>query len=240
MPKKLPQELESIRTRFGRTASIGKHTLRGEIHETWLGDVCLARPDEAWPIGPHGPLEPVLQLNVRELPIVPPGLDDLALITVFLGWDDDGFVPAMDEPFPVNGKQWCLRAYRSLDGLVEIQSPIDRRCESKAIRWTVFQGDMPCLEDCTEAHDACKQAGFKFHDHVETAEGLKVGGWPRLVQSDIFWAPFNEHPAKPEYQFQIDSDFDLAGLWFVDGGVCYFGRGERGHKHEWAHECQFL
>lgn len=235
----LPRELEPILREFGRTANIGSHTRRGDVCGSWLGDVRLARPGQEWPVGPHGPLEPVLQINVRDLPFVPPELSDLALITVFLGWNDDGFALASDEPFPANGQQWLLRAYQTLDGLEEIECPFRRRCASTPIRWSVLEGDMPCYEDGSHAYYLCEQAGFKFRDHFETANGLKVGGWPRLIQSEIFWARFNEHPANPEFRFQIDSDDKLKGMWFVHDGVCYFGRGERGHEHEWAHECQF-
>ncbi|MHC4974852.1 MAG: DUF1963 domain-containing protein, partial [Planctomycetota bacterium] len=71
-------------------------------------------------------------------------------------------------------------------------------------------------------------------DLFENTPGFKLGGWPTLIQSEIFWAPWNRHPAAPEYVFQIDST--AKGNWsWGDGGVGYFGRGTApGKTDEWA------
>ena len=77
-------------------------------------------------------------------------------------------------------------------------------------------------------------------DALENVPGLKLGGWPTLIQSEIFWAPWNRHPASPEYVFQIDSDEKAQWAW-GDAGVGYFGRGTApGRRDEWALSWQTL
>lgn len=62
--------------------------------------------------------------------------------------------------------------------------------------------------------------------------------WHTLIQSEIYWAPYNQHPAKPEYIFQIDSTEKGNWMW-GDNGVGYFGRGTKeGHEDEWTIEWQ--
>jgi hypothetical protein len=69
---------------------------------------------------------------------------------------------------------------------------------------------------------------------VDDTPEFKLGGWPTLIQSEIFWAPWNRHPAAPEYVFQIDSTGKGNWSW-GDGGVGYFGRGTApGKTDEWA------
>ncbi len=69
-------------------------------------------------------------------------------------------------------------------------------------------------------------------------DGLKVGGWPSLVQGEIFWAPWKDHPAQPEFVFQVDSD-EKTGLVWGDGGVLHIGRGTVAQE-TWALEWQSL
>ena len=71
------------------------------------------------------------------------------------------------------------------------------------------------------------------------AEGFKVGGWPYRVQGEIFWAPWNRHPANPSFVMQIDSILER-GLQWGDQGVLYIGRGDFAHRDQWALEWQCL
>ncbi|HEX8776147.1 MAG TPA: hypothetical protein VF735_21435, partial [Pyrinomonadaceae bacterium] len=58
-------------------------------------------------------------------------------------------------------------------------------------------------------------------------------GWPTLIQSEIYWAPWNKHPANPEYVFQINSEEKANWRW-GDAGVGHFGRGTGVAKNQWA------
>lgn len=96
--------------------------------------------------------------------------------------------------------------------------------------------DYPKWEDVNV--DLDEDVAEAYYDHFENVGGLKLGGWPTLVQSEIFWAPWNKHPASPEYVFQIDTTEKGNWMW-GDNGVGYFGRGtSRGHENEWACEWQ--
>jgi uncharacterized protein YwqG len=68
-----------------------------------------------------------------------------------------------------------------------------------------------------------------FEHHPES----KIGGWPYLIQSEVFWAPENRHPANPEYVFQIASERKAHWQW-GDGGIGYFGRGTGDATEAWT------
>lgn len=72
-----------------------------------------------------------------------------------------------------------------------------------------------------------------YFDIVKIKDGSKIGGWPHLIQSEIYWAPFNQPPTNPEYAFQIDNE-EKAGWMWGDAGVGYFGRGTGQAKDTWA------
>ena len=160
----------------------------------------------------------------------PPRLDDIDFVTIFIGADD---FPNCDP----NGSNWCLRAYPSLDELVALP-PTDTGSAIKQLpmRPQLVEEDLPCREDVDVELD--DDVADNYHDHFKNVEGFKLGGWPTLIQSEIFWAPWNKHPAAPEFVFQIDST--EKGNWsWGDNGVGYFGRGtETGHEDEWACEWQ--
>ena len=192
---------------------------------SWFGKVNLAAAGETWPLSGGKPMHALCQINLMELPSRPPHLDDLAMITVFIGPDE---LP-VDQP---NGENWCLRAYRDLGVLRPLeQMKTGSTIKALAMRPRVVEADFPCLDDVSELGiDADDDYPEKF-PHVE---GLKLGGWPTLVQSTISWAPWNDHPSNPEYVFQINST--EKGRWqWGDGGVGYFGRGTTdGTTNEWT------
>jgi uncharacterized protein YwqG len=100
------------------------------------------------------------------------------------------------------------------------------------MRAQVVEVDYPEYEDVPE--EIPLEIEETYIDDFENASGFKLGGWPTLIQSEIFWAPFNRHPANPEFVFQIDST--AKGNWsWGDRGVGYFGRGTtEGHRDEWT------
>lgn len=170
------------------------------------------------------------QLNLSELPFRPPRLGDLEMMTVFVACND---LPDRDP----NGSTWCLRTYESLDGLQPIERPEHASpIRTFPMRPRVVEHDYPGWDDIPiEVPDQLYENYFESHANVP---GLKLGGWPTLIQSEIFWAPRNQHPASPEFVFQIDSS-DKAGWSWGDGGVGYFGRGTAaGCTNEWALEWQ--
>lgn len=195
-------------------------------YASWFGKVNFCSVGESWPESNGKPMYALCQLNLTELPYRPNGLDDIQFITVFIGPDN---LPD-DSP---NGVNWCLRAYKNIDDLVDLV-PKKTAATIKALpmRPEILEEDYPCWEDLS--HECPEELDDDCYDLFENQSGFKLGGWPSLIQSEIFWAPWNKHPIKPEYIFQIDSTEKGDWAW-GDGGVGYFGRGtEVGKSDMWA------
>lgn len=170
------------------------------------------------------------QINLSEMPFRPPRLDDVEMIAVFISTGE----PPRNSP---NGQDWCLRDYREMSSLIPLpQQTTDSSIKSFPMRPRVEEEDVPCWDDVSS--EVPEEMAEEFFDLFENVPGLKLGGWPTLIQSEIFWAPGNGHPADPEYVFQVDST--EKGYWsWGDGGVGYFGRGTRpGYEDEWTLEWQ--
>lgn len=194
--------------------------------ESWFGRVNVCAQGETWPEFDGKPMHALCQINVRNLPLRPKRLADIDLITVFVGPDD---LP-IDVP---NGENWCLRAYNNLEILVPLaQRDTKTHIKPLPMRPSVFHEDFPCWEDVPI--DLPENVAERYYDLFENIRGFKLGGWPTLIQAEIFWAPWNKHPASPEFVFQIDSTEKGNWMW-GDSGVGYFGRGTTpGKEDEWA------
>ena len=229
-------DLAEARRRLGRRAivmQIGGFRPPDDPTLSWFGRVNVAAPGESWPRSARGaPMHALCQIDLTGLPFRPPRLDDAEMIAVFIGPDE---LPT-DTP---NGDGWCLRAYERKASLVTLP-PVDTGSWVKPfpMRPVVVDADYPCREDVGE--EVSEEIADLLEDELENVPGLKLGGWPSLIQSEIFWAPWNRHPAKPEYVFQIDSDEKALWAW-GHGGVGYFGRGTTPEaRDEWALAWQTL
>jgi uncharacterized protein YwqG len=221
-------ELEQIKTQLKRRSSqiiVGEFKPLEQPEASWFGRVRLAQANESWPIHEGKPMIPLCQLNLTEAPYVPPNLEDIALLTIFISAQ----ALPLDTP---NGDGWQLRTYSSLENLIEIVEP-DHGSQIRPfpIRWELIEEDYPSWEDVTIALP--EEIEDNYYDLFEVKDGSKLGGWPSLIQGEIYWAPFNQHPANPEYAFQIDSEAKAGWLW-GDSGVGYFGRGTGQAKDTWT------
>jgi Domain of unknown function (DUF1963) len=192
--------------------------------------VTLARPDEDWPRTDGDPMLALLQVIVRELPAVPEQLRDVAALTLFVG----PFALPVNEP---NGVNWCLRTYPTLDELEPQEAPTPARAgdpklakgEPTAyrpfpVRWhevTDWPSDDSLPPDYRDAWNDVHEKGSAA---VRTHEGLKVGGWPSTVQSDVQWWEGEERLDDVEFVLQVDSN-EKTGFEVGYGGVLYVGRG---------------
>ena len=223
------KEIRQLLARKASTMIIGGFRPPEEPLTSWFGRVRVARADEAWPVHNEKPMLPLCQLNCGEMPFVPDSLSDIAFISVFISQDE---LP-VDMP---NGVGWQLRAYPGLDGLIEVAEPrIEGGIKRFPLRWEMIESDYPSLEDVIIELPA--NVKENYDERFENQHRSKVGGWPSLIQSEIFWAPMNEHPANPEYVFQIDSEEKARWAW-GDGGTGYFGRGTGEAKDQWTLEWQ--
>jgi len=239
--------LASLKKQLARPACLIEVDARLEpadpLRASWFGRVNVALPGERWPAVDGTPMAPIAQLNLREATFVPPALADIALLTVFFGPD----VFSSDSE---NGDGWLVRAYPVLDELRAIDVPAapveslrESRYQSDApvrampIRYRSLAADFPDWDDVPPELDIPEAIDDSWYDHFGAHEGSKLGGWPSLIQSEIYWAPMNEHPANPEYVFQIDS-VPKAKFELVAGGVCYFGRGTGNARNVWTFTTQ--
>jgi len=162
---------------------------------------------EVWPESAGKPMMFVCQLNLTTAPIVPERLGDIRLITFFV----EAETAALDEE---NGGNWCLRAYRSLEGL----APLAPRPDAPKIK-----------------------KGFEcsWEELPGNAERTKLGGRANYIQSEPWW-DYRAHPAKPAYCLQINSE-EKVGLGWGDTGTVYLARGTAaGCEDHWFLDIQFF
>jgi len=232
--------ISTVRKRLARPASrmlVGGFRPPDDPRTSWFGTVRVGLPDESWPEWKGRPMVGVCQINCAEAPHLPSSLGDVEMLSLFVDFTDG--VPPDDSP---NGEGWLLRAYSSRNALVSVTEPaIDGRLRPFPVRWESIPEDMPAREDLrtflgSESDGVLEEFGELLGG---PAEGSKVGGWPFLVQGELFWAPFNRHPANPEYVLQIDSEYK-AGLSWGDQGILYIGRGTGGSRETWTMTWQCL
>jgi hypothetical protein len=184
---------------------------------SWLGAVKVALPGEGWPMEAQEPMLALAQVNVDELPIRPPALAGVALVTLFVG---PRKLP-IDEP---NGSNWCLRTYATTTDLQPLDAPPPVRAgdpklrKGEAVAYKAFPVQWREVTD------------WPSHDDVDTDEdldpphpGFKVGGWPLCVQHEVSWEEGDERLDEVDFVMQIDSESKI-GFEVGYGGVCYIGR----------------
>lgn len=210
---------------------------------SWFGRVNVRLPHESWPVDAEGPMLPIVQLDLRDAPWIPPALDDIELIAVFFG---RGVLPG-DAP---NGEGWLVRAYPDAGALCALEAPDEAlRAVSEMsdrgkplrpypISYSVLERDFPDWPDAVGMDlEIPEEIEDSWEDHFGAARGCKLGGWPSLIQAEIYWAPHNEHPANPEYVLQLDS-VPKANFTFLADVVCYIARGTGDARETWAFEWQ--
>ncbi len=204
-----------------------------EPEASWFGKVNLGLPHEEWPEYAGERMLALCQINLSHLPFRPPYLAELAMITVFIG----------PKELPVdqaNGDNWCLRAYDDLSVLRPLKQPVERSpIKSFPLKARIVEADFPCLDDVSEAGlDIGDEE--EYQERCPNASGIKLGGWPSLIQSPISWNAAEQEQIKPQYVFQIDSCEKAHWQW-GDAGVGYFGRGStEASSDEWMISWQCL
>jgi len=183
----------------------------------------VARPDEPWASHDGKPLLFVCQLNLTAALIVPDLLKDIALVTFFVdpdvgGWSDE------------NGQGWCLRAYKTVEGLTPMNRPVEAPKTKRGFecRWE------ECLDFARfDDPDVVVPDGFDASDvHLDNVHRTKIGGYASNIQSEPWWG-FRRHAAEPKYCLQIDSELKVDLIW-GDAGTIFLARGTTaGFKDAW-------
>jgi uncharacterized protein YwqG len=157
----------------------------------------LVLPGEEWPAWEGKPLLFVCQMNLAAAPIVPELLAGIALLTFFIN-------PDLGNLSEENGRDWRVRAYSSVEGMVPLAIPGDAPRARKGFecRWE-------------EADD--------FRTASKNVARTKIGGFPSSIQGECWW-DLKNHTANPKYCLQINSE-EKPGLIWGDGGTIYVARG---------------
>ena len=163
----------------------------------------------------------VCPIVVGELPYIPPALSGLALLTLFMR-AENGY----PDPSSIDDGCWEIRTYADLATVITVEAPGQSAVRPFPVRWHEVTDDLPAWNDAFRvlSHEQIDEIEDDFDDIVAPPiKAFKVGGWPAIIQSEIYWAG-KRHPAKPAYVLQIDSD-DKTGIIWGDCGVLYIGRG---------------
>jgi hypothetical protein len=156
----------------------------------------------------------VCQLNLTAAPVVPPLLEDIKLITFFV---DPNVGPLQQE----NGKDWNLRAHKSLIDLAPMTAPTGAPSLTRAFecRWQECADYPTCDDPEIQVPDGFEPSNVD----LENVRRTKIGGYPSHIQSELWWDS-RAHPANPKFCWQIDSE-EKAGLMWGDNGMIYLARG---------------
>lgn len=230
-----------INTRKISIIKVGGFRPTGNPLASHFGLTPMALPEEQWPTfrGPqrlsagtqqveHN-LFFICQLNLTELPYLPELLSDIKLITLFVN------------PDSCDADYFCIRTYKSLDGLVPMQIP-ERHTFQKGFEVSYELGiDQPVYDDpdliLPDGITLSDKESENIIEQLVNKHCSKIGGYASSIQ----YAPFseNQHLAKPKFCLQIDSE-EKIGLMWGDSGTFYIARGtEKGFEDIWFADCQF-
>lgn len=192
---------------------------------SWFGKgVCLE--SERLPIYQGKEMFPLLQINVAELPFVPPELSETKLLVVFFNQDEIPFDKA-------NGDGWLIREYKSFDGLIPLpEIDMSKILRPFPIKWNLVEDDAPGWETAWTLVDLDsvindEEADEAFYKDFSRNIGTKVGGFPDEIQ---------HMPILDNFVFQIGSEEKAKWNW-IDSGSAYFYKSSDGI---WSWDCQFL
>jgi hypothetical protein len=207
-------EFRRLNTRTASVVHVGGFRPTGDPLASNFGLRALAAAGEEWPMHGGEPLMFVCQLNLTAAPAVPPLLHGIALITFFAD-------PEISDLGKESGENWCLRAYRSLDGLFAMTPAPDAPSLRRGFecRWEACD-DHPNDDD----RDLIVPEGFDDSDvQLENLARTKIGGYATSTQSEAWWG-YEEYAGAPAYAMQISSE-EKVGLAWGDGGMVCLARG---------------
>ena len=193
---------------------------------SWFGGTGVGLPGESLPTFQGERMFPLLQVNVTELPYVPPQLEKAKLFVVFLNPSEIPF----GKP---HGEGWLIQEYDALDLLVPLPPPSETPLVRPfPIKWHLHTNDPPGWETAGSLIDMSvlyesAEAEKLFFEKYQGIPDTKIGGYPYEIQHGNF--------GKNEFVFQIGSEEKPRWMW-ADNGIGYFLKDTQGN---WKFECQF-
>ncbi len=175
------------------------------------GGIPLGISGEKWPEKDGEPLFPILTIATKELPFVPEFLSEYEYWAIFLQLDDFNQI--------TKDGSLVVRKYSTLKGLEPIKPTYKNENKYIELRFKEVQ-DYPSYSAVFRALEEDNELKSRFNpdwpdklDEYECHSGIKIGGYPLLIQGTVFLENLN-----PDFQIQIDST-DLYS--YCDSGIGY-------------------
>ncbi len=223
--------IDEIRRRWGRSTNLLK--LTDTPTKSLAGAVEVCNPGETWPTGDNGPLHPLLQVCVDELPRVPEALADVAYLTIF------GQLEATPRRDQQSGNYAIWHPWDSYSEIrwVARGAPTERLSRPDLsqvpigrgfVQW-VERDDVPSFDDVC---DAVELEAWPYDMDGARVEGTKVGGWPCLIQGPACQIDDIGRPQPFDFVMQFGSSDNL-NLMIGDAGRVYVTRGMADRRDHW-------
>lgn len=187
---------------------------------SWFGGHFWLPPDFVWPEADGEPMLAVLQVVVAEVPVIPAGFADVAVLHVFMA-------NALPKTNARNGDGFFVATHSD----PTILAPAAARAQMRRpfqIRWVEGKAEGPVWQELGDYVLSGLQGAFveqvpgsfrQYYDRYRQHPGTKVGGWASYIQ-DV--------PDPPgEFVFQISTE-DRPQFFVGDGGNLYFFRDQGG------------
>jgi hypothetical protein len=210
-------------------AEIGGFRPPADPMTSWFGGKFVLPAGESWPVSMSGPMIPLLQIVVAELPYKPPQFEGVALVQVF--------IDAKKLPLKLpakNGDGWRLILRSDLSVLEpQLTPPELSNLRPFPVRWRRVENEAPSWDEAWQDRqhgafmrraDAIDLYHASYQNHVST----KIGGWPSWIQSAV-------EPGGEKFVLQISSEekprwmagdngnlyvFEVEGEWLLQWD-CY-------------------
>lgn len=193
---------------------------------SWFGGRGVMLSSESIPQYSGNPMFPLLQVNLTELPYLPPKLTNTKILVV---WFNQKEIP-FDKK---NGDGWLIREYSSFDNLKVVEN-VEKPTNLKSfpIKWNLLEKERPGWDEAgglidMSAINENEEASDKFFDEYQNHPFTKIGGYPTEIQHGI--------GGDSTFVFQIGSEEKPNWMW-ADNGIGYFLKTQSG---EWEFQCQF-
>ena len=215
----MTESLESFLSNLERRALLATPLPEaGDDLLTAQGGIPLGSAGESWPEHDGQPLFPMLSVQTSELPFVPPIFGGDAYVVIFIKADE--------YEVATNDGTLVLRRYSEMTGLVPLAVPPEAETTRLPLGFKEIR-DFPepsviseALEDRPELLEAYEQESDKWESAFPCADGIKIGGYPLLIQETAFLKSLD-----PDFAIQLDGtdlySYGDSGVGYVDADLGY-------------------
>ncbi|MEL7259255.1 MAG: DUF1963 domain-containing protein [Pseudomonadota bacterium] len=209
-------------------------------HTSWWGGCFLGAPGESIPIGRSGkPMHPLLQVRTDEIDILVPGIENYALLTLWIDLDGNLFEP-------VAGMDFSVFTHQTLEDLVPLGVgyreseilPTFPICWQKAVdqqpSWQDFAFKVPSRVAWSDTSEWFGNNPIVRRDYeLKSSCPVKLGGWPTWIQGSQWETTEDDE----DFVLQVDTT-PKGRVGFGDSGSIYLFRQKR--SGNWLLRCDFF